>query len=518
MSCLDDFLPRDTVRAPCHNYCRDCFVRLITTTCENEQQWPPKCCLNDIPDATIVQSVDPDLQRKFHQRAQEWNIPVGDRLYCNRPTCSEFIPNARVNLADNVARCSRGHATCTICRGAQHGGRDCPQDRDLMRTEALADQEGWRRCTGCHAYVEHKDACQHMTCRCGAQFCYVCGAPWRTCQCTMEQLLAIKTSAATRRSERERREADEARELAEAIRLVEEFEREERKKAELLQQEQQRLQEEQRRRELRERFRREAARRQAVEVKFAELRSRLEDLHRVQTVAIAGNHGKEGDQLRSETAEARDSLKAKHAEDRGTFAAETNARFVELECTLNEEYNVRIREERRVEEAYADQLRIYWAGCPEAEPQIETALYPLRRRMDKGFAAWTKWMQDELDRCQFRNKDEQAIQLEMMELEEVRLAASADREYAESVQRHEAELIWADGVMRERQRMLADMEVDELEDGEGADPWLAEAWIDGDDADDDFLRDCSVPGAFRNATDALADHFRSMGNVNTPGD
>ncbi len=89
VSCLDEFSARETVRAPCHNYCRDCFGGLVAAACRNEQQWPPKCCLNRIPDSTVMLGLgDAKLVRAWRDRGAEWGIPVGERVYCSRPDCS----------------------------------------------------------------------------------------------------------------------------------------------------------------------------------------------------------------------------------------------------------------------------------------------------------------------------------------------------------------------------------------------------------------------------------------------
>ncbi|RYC61157.1 hypothetical protein CHU98_g5057, partial [Xylaria longipes] len=227
VSCLDDFDPKDTVRAPCHNYCTPCFRRLIASACQNEQHWPPKCCLNNIPESIILANVDAEQGNEYRDRAREWNVPMADRIYCSQLECSLFISPENITPAQNLARCADGHHTCTFCRNAQHEGDVCPQDKDMLRTNELAEEEGWKRCYGCHAYVEHREACQHMTCRCGAEFCYVCGARWRTCACTMTQLALLKEHAASRRQKRLDKEAAEDAAIQEAIRLVEEFEREE---------------------------------------------------------------------------------------------------------------------------------------------------------------------------------------------------------------------------------------------------------------------------------------------------
>ncbi|KAJ2985536.1 hypothetical protein NUW58_g5476 [Xylaria curta] len=151
VSCLDDFNPKDTVRAPCHNYCVPCFRRLIASACQNEQHWPPKCCLNNIPDSTIITNVDEQQRMEYRERALEWNLPIMDRIYCSQSECSQFIRPEYIIPGRDVARCTDGHYTCTICRNPQHDGADCPQDYDLARTNELAEEEGWKRCYGCKA-------------------------------------------------------------------------------------------------------------------------------------------------------------------------------------------------------------------------------------------------------------------------------------------------------------------------------------------------------------------------------
>ena len=72
-----------------------------------------------------------------------------------------------------------------------------------------------------------------MTCRCGHQFCYVCGQRWRTCSCTMDQLYALKGAAQERREHRRFTEQTEAAELRQILAQIELFEQEEARRAEL---------------------------------------------------------------------------------------------------------------------------------------------------------------------------------------------------------------------------------------------------------------------------------------------
>ncbi|RYP47580.1 hypothetical protein DL768_006366 [Monosporascus sp. mg162] len=505
VSCLDDFSPWHTIRVPCHNYCADCFRRLISAACQNEQQWPPRCCLNTIPDSTILLGVGGELQRQWRLRCAEWNIPVGERVYCSKPSCGIWCQPDNINAALGAARCSRGHWTCTICRGPQHdAAKACPQDRDLLRTNELAGEEGWKRCYGCGAYVEHREACQHMTCRCGAQFCYVCGAMWRTCACTMEQLADIKQEAAARRQARQDREAQEEAELREALRLIAEFEREEALKAEL----QARLAEERRQRELEERIRREEARRAAVEArraaieaKFRDLRAALADLHGAQRGAVRRDHEAEEADLSACGAAKLDELRRRQETERAELGEATAARLRERERALAREYAARVAEERRIEEQYAAQLKAYWAQRGGGEAAARAALTSLQRSMDRGFAAWKKWMDSELESYRWEAREEQAIREELMDDAERRAAEGAEADREAFTRRRRAELRWVEVVVAERESLLNEMGAGELDSAEDIEAWFVEDALDEPvivhgKSEVQGLQEIRVPGAF----------------------
>ncbi|KAI1150510.1 hypothetical protein F4825DRAFT_452364 [Nemania diffusa] len=479
VSCLDDFDPKDTVKAPCHHYCKPCFRRLIASACQNEQHWPPKCCLNTIPESTITPNIEADQQLEYRERAQEWNLPIAQRIYCSEPGCSLFIRPAQIDAAEAVARCAEGHATCTHCRNAQHGGAACPQDRDLAATTSLAAAEGWKRCYGCGAYVEHREACQHMTCRCGAQFCYVCGARWHTCDCTMEELRDIKQQASARRAERAARDDAEAAAVLEAIRLVEEFQREEALKAELLRAEQARIAQERHARELAAKIRRERARRHEVGLRYGAARAAFAKLHEAQRALVLEAH-------EARAKQARDGSAAAEREIGDAYAAEearATVRVAAREAAFKAEYAARAAEERDIEAQYAARLEVFWGArekrrknkdSADGAENARVAMDELRRRMDAGFRAWRRWMDGELDAYRYQVGEELAIRRELAEEASRRLWARARTESREVADRKIAELRWVREVVEERKVMLEERERDEVENGEDIDTWFAE--------------------------------------------
>lgn len=173
IGCFDDISKNNIIRAPCrHQYCKACFSRLINNSIQNEQQFPPKCCLLEIPRALVKRHLLETELTAFDEKALEYSVAIGSRYYCARPECTKWIDTKRAKMHDSALQCPHcSFKMCTLCRGLEHGtGQDCPEDFGLNATLKQAEREGWRRCYNCRAMVELNRGCRHITCRCKAEF------------------------------------------------------------------------------------------------------------------------------------------------------------------------------------------------------------------------------------------------------------------------------------------------------------------------------------------------------------
>jgi hypothetical protein len=79
-SCFDDFPVTTLVGLPCtHKYCKPCLTTLIMTALQTESAFPPKCCLSEIPIATIIIPLDKKQQELYKAKAAEYSIPASRR-------------------------------------------------------------------------------------------------------------------------------------------------------------------------------------------------------------------------------------------------------------------------------------------------------------------------------------------------------------------------------------------------------------------------------------------------------
>lgn len=94
-------------------------------------------------------------------------------------------------------------------------------DWDLDAVLQMGEKSGWRRCYKCRTLVELSQGCSHITCRCKAQFCYICGAVWDPTvgcpnYCSGEEELErrrVEEEARTLQSAREKAAREEAEKL-----------------------------------------------------------------------------------------------------------------------------------------------------------------------------------------------------------------------------------------------------------------------------------------------------------------
>ncbi|KAF1959500.1 hypothetical protein CC80DRAFT_405467 [Byssothecium circinans] len=184
----DDLPVHKTAKLGCgHRMCHSCLKRQFTLSVSDPQHMPPTCCnAEHIPLKYVERLFDDKFKRLWNKKYQEYT--TANRLYCPMKSCGEWIKPSKIRMdrtyGRKYARCGRCNTkVCVLCNSRFHTRRECPRDEETNRLVQMAKEKGWQRCYNCKAVVELKEGCNHMTCRCTAQFCMVCAAPWKTCNC-----------------------------------------------------------------------------------------------------------------------------------------------------------------------------------------------------------------------------------------------------------------------------------------------------------------------------------------------
>ncbi|THU91481.1 hypothetical protein K435DRAFT_759253 [Dendrothele bispora CBS 962.96] len=196
--CAETVSPSFT--APCgHRYCQICLENYVTVSIKDESSFPPQCCRQPFPldlelkepsssrlSPSSLSSVlsNPALIRCLKEKAHEFSVPSGDRLYCPNLQCSVFLGSfnaLRIEARPVPITCSSCGATvCPQCKGVSHTGLKCPASPELAESQfrKLVKEKKWQTCPQCREIVERTEGCPHMVCRCKAEFCYGCGSNW----------------------------------------------------------------------------------------------------------------------------------------------------------------------------------------------------------------------------------------------------------------------------------------------------------------------------------------------------
>lgn len=155
---------------------------MLEQSTTDESKMPPRCCTQPIPGAIIKTVLNRDDQQRFLKAVLQYSTPWETRIFCPNRACAEFIPpRAKIDPKhpfEAVCKNCRTRVCVTCKRNSHRLGQDCPEDWELDAVLKIGEKSGWRRCYKCRTLVELTQGCTHMTCRCKAQFCYICGAVW----------------------------------------------------------------------------------------------------------------------------------------------------------------------------------------------------------------------------------------------------------------------------------------------------------------------------------------------------
>ena len=167
---------------------KKCFEKYVEINV-NENTLPIHCpsCNNDIEPNTIeecLKNIDPSHQllKKYEKfNLEKLLINNKDEFSCCPTPGCEYIfffdgsdPHFKCPL------CNKDY--CIKCQDEWHTGVNCDQykkskDVNLLDKQFIDFINGthFKMCPFCKAWVEKTTGCDHMTCKCGKEFCYKCG-------------------------------------------------------------------------------------------------------------------------------------------------------------------------------------------------------------------------------------------------------------------------------------------------------------------------------------------------------
>ena len=124
-----------------HSYCRECLVSIYENCLLDRSLIPARCCKQPFPSELMPEILNREQQSRYLEFEESKN---------------SFAKN-----------------------------------KDLTQ---VVIKEGWQQCKKCGSAIEKKDGCNHITCYCEHQFCYVCGKDWipRHCSCQLFGALELE--------------------------------------------------------------------------------------------------------------------------------------------------------------------------------------------------------------------------------------------------------------------------------------------------------------------------------------
>ncbi|KAK3206066.1 hypothetical protein Dsin_020112 [Dipteronia sinensis] len=192
-----------------HRYCFSCMKLHV----ENKllHAMVPKCphdgCKSELKVDSCIKFLTPKLLERLKQCIREASIPAMERVYCPYPKCSALMSRNLVSKSAKNGLVGGGSGTrkcvkcqgffCIDCKVPWHKDMTCYEYKRLnpnpptedVKLKSLASMNLWRQCVKCNHMIELSEGCYHMTCRCGYEFCYNCGAMWKnkkaTCSCPL---------------------------------------------------------------------------------------------------------------------------------------------------------------------------------------------------------------------------------------------------------------------------------------------------------------------------------------------
>eukprot|EP01087_Luapelamoeba_hula_P018185 TRINITY_DN5837_c0_g2_i1.p1 TRINITY_DN5837_c0_g2~~TRINITY_DN5837_c0_g2_i1.p1 ORF type:complete len:737 (+),score=160.44 TRINITY_DN5837_c0_g2_i1:90-2300(+) len=186
--CYDDIDPKTACSLSCkHLFCAACWKDYLTLKIAEEGRrlaeltCMAKDCHVQMEDHIVKSILSPELYKKYCSFLLDSYVDNNPFLtFCPAPGCNKIIKVKTPGTNCIGVVCACGHAFCFACKQDAHLPATCNM---LKAWKTKGDDQGettnWlkantKSCPKCGNPVEKNGGCNHISCSCGAHFCWMC--------------------------------------------------------------------------------------------------------------------------------------------------------------------------------------------------------------------------------------------------------------------------------------------------------------------------------------------------------
>ncbi|MFH4984165.1 hypothetical protein AB6A40_010874 [Gnathostoma spinigerum] len=178
-----------------HFYCNQCWLKHSVEQIKNGKA--PITCMNTKCERVLeldhtLTFLPYELCLRYEKLVWEKIMMQKDWLYCE--SCQSVLhvnvdgEKKRRKLFHPAIVCKCGHSHCILCKRSWHWPLSCnvaERYNDVLENYGEGTSQAlqrikinMRKCPFCRTFCERSYGCNHMSCRCGREFCYSCGGSW----------------------------------------------------------------------------------------------------------------------------------------------------------------------------------------------------------------------------------------------------------------------------------------------------------------------------------------------------
>ncbi|KAL4474799.1 hypothetical protein ABPG74_001495 [Tetrahymena malaccensis] len=176
-----------------HKYHKECLKAYFVYETQ-QKNFPLKCPQQECLRETLQQEVKEILNEQEYEKFENFQLQnyfeqnQSSIKNCLTPDCNyAFWQEQELVQYFECPVCMKEY--CLVCNCEFHPNQTCEQYKMLKsqsqdkQFEDFAKNKLFQKCPSCKIWVEKNQGCDHMTCRCGYEFCYKCGGPHNKCDC-----------------------------------------------------------------------------------------------------------------------------------------------------------------------------------------------------------------------------------------------------------------------------------------------------------------------------------------------